>query len=50
MANRRCIKEISNKKTLTLDNLAEVFTFDYIASEETPQQDIFIDVGRNIID
>jgi hypothetical protein len=36
MANRRCIKEVSGKKSLTLESSPEVFNFDYIADEETP--------------
>lgn len=50
MALRRCIKDVSNKKTLTLETMPEAFTFDYIACEETPQSEIFQDVGRSIID
>jgi DNA replication protein DnaC len=33
-----------------LDSLPETFTFDYIASEETAQQEIFEEVGRSIIE
>jgi len=35
---------------LTLESLPEIFTFDYIAAEETPQNEIFQDVSRNIIE
>jgi hypothetical protein len=42
MANRRCVKEISlNKKAITLENSTEQFTFDYVASEETAQIEVF---------
>jgi type II secretory ATPase GspE/PulE/Tfp pilus assembly ATPase PilB-like protein len=50
MALRRCIKDVSNKKTLTLETMPEVFTFDYIACEETTQSEIFQEIGRSIID
>jgi len=50
MANRRCIKEVVNKFSLTLESMPEVFNFDYIATEDTPQDEIFQNVGRNIIE
>ena len=50
MVNRRCIKEIVNKKNLSLDSIPESFTFDYIASEDASQKEIFEDVGWDIIE
>ena len=46
----RCIKDIVNKQTLTLETVPDKFTFDYIAGEDTPQEALFEDVGRSIID
>ena len=45
LANRRCIKEVANKKTITLENMPEIFTFDYIAGEESHQHELFEDIG-----
>ena len=45
LANRRCIKEVANKKTITLENMPDVFTFDYIAGEEPHQHELFEDIG-----
>jgi hypothetical protein len=52
IASRRCIADIQDSKQISLANnkAMEAYTFDYVASEEVSQDEIFQSVGKPIVD
>eukprot|EP01117_Protostelium_nocturnum_P016192 TRINITY_DN6359_c0_g1_i2.p1 TRINITY_DN6359_c0_g1~~TRINITY_DN6359_c0_g1_i2.p1 ORF type:complete len:1305 (+),score=532.06 TRINITY_DN6359_c0_g1_i2:120-4034(+) len=52
LGNRRCLTADGRKKTILLDAKPEtkLFTFDYVADEETTQEEIFAATGKPITD
>jgi hypothetical protein len=54
----RCIQNIHDNKTISMNGVgadqnnlenANSFTFDYVATEQTPQSDVFERVGKEIV-
>jgi kinesin family member 15 len=51
MSQRRCLAEVSSaKKKLVVEGSSDPYTFDYVAEEETQQDQVFENVGQNLID
>ena len=46
---KRCIKSSSSvSKTIVLQT-QESYTFDYVADEDTPQEEVFESIGKQIV-